>query len=257
MLTYIPVSFLSGFVFFQKVCSGYGVHVYTVYRRDRIGRRGGGVALYVHSAIQSSTWTPSIVDNHAFELQWVRAGVSVFVAAIYHPPRPTYKTEELLDYIETCVAEISRDFPQADIVLAGDLNQMSDQDLVERTGLTQIVYQPTRGGNILDRVYVSNPQLYCTVRVVTSIVKSDHKAVVAFPDRNQPDRSKRTTQRIFRRISPAQHAQFLKYSASLDLSNPHPTVSSDPSANAQAEFDHFYSTAVSLLNQFYPNAPST
>jgi len=24
MLTYIPVSFLSGFVFFQKLCSGYG-----------------------------------------------------------------------------------------------------------------------------------------------------------------------------------------------------------------------------------------
>ena len=48
-------------------------------------------------------------------------------------------------------------------MLAVDLHQMPDQDLVERTGLTQIVYQPTRGGNILDRVYVSNPQLYCTV----------------------------------------------------------------------------------------------
>jgi len=57
------------------------------------------------------------------------------------------------------VEEISHNFPQADIVLAGDLNQLSDKDLVERTGLSQIVYQPTRGGNVLESVYVSNPQL--------------------------------------------------------------------------------------------------
>jgi len=34
-----------------------GVKGYSVFRRDRIGRKGGGVALYVQSAIQSSRWT--------------------------------------------------------------------------------------------------------------------------------------------------------------------------------------------------------
>ena len=76
--------------------------------------------------------------------------------------------------------ELSRDFPAAPIVLAGDLNQLSDEDIVERTGLTQIVHQPTRGANILDRVLISDPQLYTTVRVVASVVKSDHKAVVVY-----------------------------------------------------------------------------
>ena len=47
---------------------------------------------------------------------------------------------------------ISHDFPLADIVIAGDVNQLSDRDVVERTGLTQIVRQPTRGTNILDRI---------------------------------------------------------------------------------------------------------
>lgn len=47
----------------------------------------------------------------------------VFVAAVYHPPRPTYKPDDLLSYIETSVAEISHDFPLAEIVLAGDLNR--------------------------------------------------------------------------------------------------------------------------------------
>ena len=89
-----------------------------------------------------------------YELQWVRVG-NTFVGALYHPPKPLYQPIELLDYIEACVVELSRDFPAANIVLAGDLNQLSDEELVERTGLQQIVHQPTRGANILDRVYAS------------------------------------------------------------------------------------------------------
>jgi len=37
-----------------------GINGYTVYRRDRVGRRGGGVAVYVTSELQSSRWTPAI-----------------------------------------------------------------------------------------------------------------------------------------------------------------------------------------------------
>ena len=54
-------------------------------------------------------------------------------------PKAVYQTAELLNYIEASVEELNRDFPAAFVVLAGDLNQLHDQDLVERTGLTQIV----------------------------------------------------------------------------------------------------------------------
>ena len=86
-----------------------GIDTYTVFRRDRVGRRGGGVAVYVKSSIQSSVWSPSSVDNRAFELLWVRVGVSLFVAALYHPPRPVYVTDDLLSYVEHCVAQLSHD----------------------------------------------------------------------------------------------------------------------------------------------------
>ena len=108
----------------------------------------------------------------------MRVGDRLFVAALYHPPRPVYAAADLLSHIESCVAEVNHDYPLADIVVAGDLNQLCDEDVVERTGLTQLVHQPTRGANLLDRVFVSDPQLYDTVRVVSSVVKSDHKAVV-------------------------------------------------------------------------------
>ena len=98
--------------------------------------------------------------------------------------------------------EVSRDFPAANIVIAGDVNQLSEDDLVERTGLSQIVHQPTRGANILDRVYVSCPLLFTTVRVVASVVKSDHKAVVVYAEQSQCVRRKSIMQRTFRLKTP-------------------------------------------------------
>jgi hypothetical protein len=46
---------------------------YTSFRRDRTGRRGGGVALYVRSTIKSAVWTYS-ADDRTYELEWVRVG---------------------------------------------------------------------------------------------------------------------------------------------------------------------------------------
>ena len=74
---------------------------YTLWRRDRHGRRGGGVALYVRSSLQSAEWIYS-ADNREYELSWVRVG-SVFIGAMYHPPKPRYSLDALLDYVEACV----------------------------------------------------------------------------------------------------------------------------------------------------------
>lgn len=163
----------------------------------------------------------------------------------------------LLDYIEECVAEVSLDFPLADIVLAGDVNQLSEQDIIERTGLTQIVHQPTRGGNILDRVFVSDPDIFKVVRVVASVVKSDHKAVVCLTDRQSSTAPKTRERRSFWRHTPSQHAKFLEIAASIDFTNPLPTASSDLAINTQAEFDNFYRVALSILDEMFPTQTVT
>ena len=79
-------------------------------------------------------------------------------------PRPLYKADSLLDYIEACVDELLRDHPSASIVLAGDLNQLTDSAVLERTGFVQLVQEPIRGQSLLDRLFVSAP-LYEPVRV--------------------------------------------------------------------------------------------
>ena len=216
---------------------------YALSRRDRLGRRGGGVAVYVRSTLHSIPWKYS-ADDRSYELLWIQVG-NTFFGALYHPPRSQYTSDSLVNYIEACVDELIRDFPAASIVLAGDFNQLTDSVVTHRTGLTQIVRQPTRGPNVLDRIFVSSP-VYSIVRVVTSVVRSDHKAVIAFAD-HQRLTGKIRYKKVYRKVTPAQHAQFLQYISTL-------TFDTDDSCeqDTQKEFDKFYDVALRLLNDFYP-----
>jgi len=148
------------------------------------------------------------------------------------------------------VGEIARDHPVATIILAGDLNQLPDQDILERMGLTQVVHQPTRCANILDKVYVSDPHLFSSIHVVASVAKSDHRAVIAYASRSQRALPKTTHQHSFRPKTRNHHARLLQYTATVDA-NLTDDVTSLPS-NQQAEYDSFYSTALNLLDTFYP-----
>jgi len=97
--------------------------------------------------------------NTALEVDWVRIGDHTFIAALYHPPRPIYKQEVLPEYVEASVAEITHGFAPADIVIAGDINQLPYQDVVE---LMQIVHELTCGANVLDKICVWSLSLqYC------------------------------------------------------------------------------------------------
>ena len=186
---------------------------YTLLRRDRLRRKGGGVALYVRTTHSVSLWTFS-ADNRVFELLWAQVG-GLFVGVLYHPPKPSYTTDSLLDYLESTVNEIERDYPGADVVLAGDFNQLSQDSVAQRTGLAQIVHQPTRGGNFIDQIYELYP-IYNIVRVVKSVIRSDHKAVVAYSSPKQCVPFKTTTVRTFRKKSPAQNASFMAFISILE-----------------------------------------
>ena len=202
------------------------------------------MAVYVRSDLQSTVWTYS-ADDRVYELHWQRVG-DLFLGAVYHPPRPLYTTDSLLNYIEACVDEINCQFLSATIVLAGDFNQLSDHDVAERTGLAQLVRQPTRGPNILDRIFVSRP-VYCTVRVVTSVMRSDHRAIVTYAEQ-LTHVYKTTTVRTFRAVSAAQHAQFLRHMSVNEFSY----SDDNTDADTQGLFDAFYNAALELLNRFYP-----
>jgi len=85
-----------------------------------------------------------------------------------------------------------------------------------------------------------------TVRVVKSVVRSDHQAVVACTA-SQPVRVNK------QKIMGTQHAIFLQY-----ISNHEDRFENHTDTlNTQSEFDLFYNRATVLLDAFYPQSSVT
>jgi predicted ATP-dependent Lon-type protease len=142
-----------------------------------------------------------------------------------------------MDYITSC-------YTDALVILAGDFNTLSEQEIVARTALTSIFDEPTLGVNRLDRIYTSEP-CYETSKVVVSTIKSGHKAVVAYAGEQKPVYGKKKELRTFRRRSPNQHAKYLKHVTNLNMEL-------QTTDDVQADFDQLYRTMLGLLDQFYP-----
>ena len=229
----------------------FAIDGYTLYRRDRTGRRGGGVAVYVVNHLQATVWTCS-GDSLQYELLWVRVRIDdqdVFVGALYHPPKPLYQPSALLDYVEKCVDQLTIESNNALVLLAGDFNSFDGSVLISRCALNPVVDKPTRGANILDNIYVSQ-LVYDSVRIVTSAVKSDHKAVIANSGPASRDLSKRRERRVFRKCTPTQNALFLEKASQLNIE-----LNAD--ADVQTNFDYIYGIMTSLLDRYYPNREIT
>lgn len=67
----------------------FSMPIFQTFRRDRLGRRRGGVAIFAQGG------------NQEFELLWVKMEVQgkvVLAGALYHPPRPTYQVGCLMKY---------------------------------------------------------------------------------------------------------------------------------------------------------------
>jgi len=155
----------------------------------------------------------------------------------------------LLGYVEKCVDQLTVKFPEASVLLAGDFNSLDGNVLVSRCALNPIVDQPTRGVNILDNIYVSQIA-YDSVKIVTSAVKSDHKAVIANSGPPSRDRNKKRERRVFRKSTPTQNALFLESASRLKIE-----VRTD--ADVQTNFDQMYGIMTSLLDRYYPKRDIT
>ena len=158
--------------------------------------------------------------NRAFELLCIRLKAtkdsdSMLFGALYHPPKPSYKTSDLYEHIERSFDEVLRTHPDDMVVLAGDFNQLSLAEISSRTGLIPLVSVHTRGKKTLDMIMVTPPHKY-QIKVLTSTVRTDHRAILASvlpPFRN---RTKTSKVRTCRQKTPGQHANLLSYLRDFD-----------------------------------------
>ena len=165
---------------------------YSVYRKDR-NRQGGGVFIAVRTDIPSCEVNiVSSLEIIWFQLHTISSG-DVILGCFYHPP---HLPSSVLDNLRDSLQHIRSQFPSAKITLGGDFNcsgiEWSTGTLFESyisptlrdTLITtmddflmqQVVTFPTRGTNILDLCFTTDPDLVQSCQPFPGV--SDHDIVL-------------------------------------------------------------------------------
>ncbi|KAK3088908.1 hypothetical protein FSP39_025302 [Pinctada imbricata] len=168
---------------------------YQAFRNDR-GTLGGGVFVLVHNSIVA-TEQPQYVTN--CEINWVKIKLqhtkNLLIGSFYMPHRSKNTLEEL----EKSLQLVTND-KNNNIILAGDFNcpdiswntlslksSSSDKEiqsmlinLTTQEGLTQVHDEATRGENLLDLIFTTNPSLVKTSSNIPGI--SVHAIIVTDVD---------------------------------------------------------------------------
>ena len=161
---------------------------YKLFRRDRQGRRGGGVALYVRECFDCLELDDG---DDRVECLWVRIRgkankADIMVGVCYRPPNQDEEADEIF-YKQ--LGEVSQSLA---LVLVGDFNlpdvcwkyntaerKQSRRFLecVEDNFLTQLVSEPTREGAPLDLLFMNREGLVGDVMVGGRLGHSDHEMI--------------------------------------------------------------------------------
>ncbi|PKU38249.1 dtw domain-containing protein 2 [Limosa lapponica baueri] len=161
---------------------------YRLFRKDRLGRQGGGVALYVNDQLECVELHLRM-DEDLSESLWVRikgrtgAG-DVTVGVCYRPPHQSYREDEAL-YRQIGAASRSHtlvlmgDFNHPDICwkdnTAGHMKSRKFLECINDNFLLQMIEEPTRKGAMLDLVLTNKEGLVRNVKFKGSLGCSDHK----------------------------------------------------------------------------------
>ena len=167
----------------------------TPYRKDRKLGEGG-----IFTAVDNNYITTEVVSNCNCEIVWTKINIQgsqpLYLGSYYRQPSSTIEImEELEKSIEAIT--ISNNGRLPNIILSGDFNlpsidwetntvrdnpqygQAINSKLVEianNNDLIQMVTEPTRGNNILDLLFTTNPALVEHIEIHPGM--SDHNIVI-------------------------------------------------------------------------------
>ena len=161
-----------------------GLEGYVMFRKDRMGRRGGGVLLYIKETIPAyEVQLQEEADcKEAIWCKLVTGHTTVTIGVVYRCPNITKQNNEK---IHNAISEVSK----GDCIIMGDFNHgnikwdtlqstgVEDQQflcLIQDNFLTQHVLEPTRAARILDIVLSSQKEFVDNVVIQEPLGSSDH-----------------------------------------------------------------------------------
>ncbi|KAI8511854.1 hypothetical protein Bbelb_109540 [Branchiostoma belcheri] len=170
--------------------SGYS----TLFRKDRSGQTGCGVALLVSDILACKHRQDLEATSTQWEDLWIETsigGQKLLIAFIYRPPSTT---DIFFEQFEQSVSQAASEKKQ--IIITGDFNCHNKDwggastdnngqmlaDIVDRYGLYQAQHQSTRvtptSNSVLDLVILSDPSRINKMYTLAPVGTSDHSVVV-------------------------------------------------------------------------------
>ena len=228
--------------------------LYSVLRKDRINKIGGGVMMYIRNDIQFRSLASVLDDSQQFEILWClirprilpRKVSNIIVAIVYFPPWYNVALNaELCCYILNCVDKLRRKYPCAGFLITGDFNQADTSRFNRQLHLKQIVKAPTRNHNILDKIFTDCASFYNAPEILPPIARSDHNCVFLDSTGVLTERSGYVT------VKRRRYNDSIVRSIGLDLYNTpwHHMYRLD---NCQQQADFFSSTVSSIFDKHAP-----
>ena len=139
--------------------SVFNISGYDLLRQDRIGRIGGGIAVWMNSTLCSKRHWPT--NSFPFgDILFVKFkyNYSVYVlCALYIPPnRAIIQENSIIEFLTDELDSLLDNTPDIHIILSGDLNRLDTSSLESAFNLDCKVTSPTRGNAILDQILMSS-----------------------------------------------------------------------------------------------------
>lgn len=157
------------------------INGFSVFRKDRSVRKGGGVAIYINESFSATKVDMPSDSVKGLEIIWVgfdHNGVKYYLAVVYHPPKPQYTPIELKSALANDIEALQASESDSVIIVGGDFNNLDVDFLSCELGLSCLATGPTHGANTLDRIFVNLPYRYSAIEHV-SLIKTKHKLICA------------------------------------------------------------------------------
>ena len=151
-----------------------GMTGYVMFRKDRLGRRGGRVILYIKESIQAYEIKLE-KEAECEEAVWcniVTGNSTLTVGLVYRSPNISMEeNEKIRNAIEDCI--IMGDFNHGHI----QWTSLQSTGRVQDSFLSQHVLEATRGENVLDIVLSSQKEFVDNVKIFEPLGCSDHNQI--------------------------------------------------------------------------------
>lgn len=156
--------------------------------------KGGGIMFYLKDTISYNILDcPEKYECLTILCHSPSVKKPAIICGIYHPPHCHYDPSVFTFYICSTINRLTNMYPDAVVLLTGDLNQLDIEPITLSTELKYSKTGATRGDAHLDKVLLSHSNYFASIDAIKTNVPTDHLAIMLQPKHRVPPKRTKST----------------------------------------------------------------